>query len=63
MKISVIDVNVFVDTEIWSFAQKTPVREKFEDELEYKKFSKAHIKAKKFLKRILVEEIIYMSLH
>jgi len=63
MKTLVINVNVFVDTEIWSFAQKTPVREKFEDELEYKKFSKAHVKAKKFLKRILIEEIIYMSLH
>ncbi len=56
-------MNVFVDTEIWSFAQKVPAKEKFMDKLKYEKFLKAHIEAKSFLKKVLSEEIIYMSLH
>lgn len=56
-------MNVFVDTEIWSFAQKTPVKEKFKSKLEYEIFLRAHMEAKKFLKKVLSEETIYMSLH
>ena len=56
-------MNVFVDTEIWSFAQKMPVKEKFRNKLEYERFLKVHMKAKSFLKKVLRKEIIYMSLH
>jgi len=56
-------MNIFVDTEIWSFAQKMPVKGKFKNKSEYEKFLNIHVKAKSFLKKALNEDIIYMSLH
>ncbi|MEX0569271.1 MAG: hypothetical protein Q6363_008995 [Candidatus Njordarchaeota archaeon] len=56
-------MGVFVDTEIWSIAQKEPIREKFSSEKEFKEFFRLHSKAKSFLEEILRTEIIYMTYH
>ncbi|AEA46946.1 hypothetical protein [Archaeoglobus veneficus] len=53
-------MGIFIDTELWSFALKKPVKEKFGDGFE--KAYKMHVEAKKFLLEN-VERDILMSSH
>ncbi|MEM3563280.1 MAG: PIN domain-containing protein [Candidatus Jordarchaeaceae archaeon] len=57
------DMNVMIDTEIWSFSLKAPMREKFGSEEEYKKVLEAHAKAATTIKNTLLNDTVYMSLH
>lgn len=56
-------MNIFIDTEIWSIAQKKPIRKKFSRHEDYKKALDIHNKAKMFIKNALQHHTIYMSYH
>ncbi len=56
-------MGVFIDTEIWSLAQKKPIKEKFPDEKSYEIALSAHEKAKEFISDMLRNYKIYMSFH
>ncbi|MEM2146380.1 MAG: hypothetical protein QW279_13535 [Candidatus Jordarchaeaceae archaeon] len=56
-------MNVMIDTEIWSFSLKVPIREKFYSQEEYKKALEAHEKAATTIKNTILNDTIYMSLH
>jgi len=56
-------VNIFIDTEIWSLAQKEPAREKFSDDDSYKRALDAHQRAKRLIYNSLEKHRIYMSYH
>ncbi|MDP6459693.1 MAG: hypothetical protein QF829_02755 [Candidatus Hydrothermarchaeota archaeon] len=53
-------MGIFIDTEIWSFAQKKPVKSKFNDG--YEKALKMHSKSQDFLLQNIDKEIL-MSYH
>ncbi|MHA1590298.1 MAG: hypothetical protein ACTSVA_06825 [Candidatus Njordarchaeales archaeon] len=55
-------MNIFVDTEIGSIAQKKPNRAKFPDE-SYREALRLHRKAKELIKDALRRHVIYMSYH
>ena len=52
-----------VDTEIWVFAKKRPLRSKFKSEGEYAKFLKAHVAAQEFFREVFPKLKIYMTAH
>lgn len=53
-------MGIFIDTEIWSFAQKKPVKSKFNDG--YEEALEMHSKSKEFLLQNIDKEIL-MSYH
>ncbi|MGQ9722196.1 MAG: hypothetical protein ACUVXA_12845 [Candidatus Jordarchaeum sp.] len=56
-------MNVMIDTEVWSFSLKAPMKEKFDSEEKYKKALEAHAKAATTIKNTLLNDTVYMSLH
>ncbi len=54
---------IFIDTEIWIFAQKIPDRSRFHDKLEYQKALQFHQKSSDFLKHKITESEILMTNH
>lgn len=61
--LKVEEMNVMIDTEIWSFSLKAPKREKFGSRKEYSEALEAHRKARTALKSSLQNEMVYMSQH
>ena len=51
-----------IDTQIWIYSKKKPIRTKFESETDYLKTMELHQKAEKFLKSFTGEVIIYFSI-
>ena len=56
-------MNVFVDTQIWVYAFKRPSKEKIPDETLYNRALKMHEKARELIRRLLVEDTIYITAH
>jgi predicted nucleic acid-binding protein len=56
-------MNVFIDTEIWIFAQKIPDIAFFQDESEYRKALQFHQKSSEFLKNEIMKSEISMTIH
>lgn len=56
-------MNIFVDTEIWSIAQKKPNRAKFPDDESYREALRLHRKARELIRDALRRHVIYMSYH
>lgn len=56
-------MNIFIDTEIWSLAQKKPIRKKYSDKNEYKIALDIHMKAKEFIHNAIARNKVYMSYH
>lgn len=54
---------MYIDTEIWIFAQKIPDLSKFQDKSEYSKALRLHEKASKFLNEKIYKSDIYMTNH
>lgn len=54
---------IYIDTEIWIFAQKVPDRSGFQDKLEYQKALQLHRKSSNFLKQEIIESEILMTNH
>lgn len=54
---------LFIDTQIWVFAQKKPKKEKFAEIDIFKEFLKNHNEAKTFLRDKLQKEEIAMTYH
>ncbi|MHA1371573.1 MAG: hypothetical protein ACTSWN_08545 [Promethearchaeota archaeon] len=54
---------IFIDTEIWVFAQKVPDPSKFQDGADFKKASKFHSEANTFLKQKISETEVCMTYH
>lgn len=52
-----------VDTEIWVFAKKRPLKSKFRSEGEYTKFLKAHVVAQEFFREVFPKLKVYMTTH
>lgn len=57
------EVAVFIDTQLWIFAQKAPVESKFADPSEYKNALRRHQKAQQFVKKQVGSTRIAMTLH
>ena len=56
-------MKVFIDTEIWIFAQKIPSKSKFQNTAEYKKYYSMYEKAKEFLIQKISNDEICMTFH
>ena len=56
-------MKLFIDTEIWIFAQKIPLKSKFQTATEYKKYYTLHEKAKEFLIQKISNDEICMTFH
>ncbi|TFF63830.1 MAG: hypothetical protein EU521_00090 [Promethearchaeota archaeon] len=56
-------MRIFIDTEIWIFAQKLPDLSKFQEKSEYNKAVKLHERSSKFLRQQINENEIYMTNH
>jgi len=56
-------MKVFIDTEIWIFAQKIPSKSKFQNPAEYKEYYNMHEKAKEFLIQVVSNDEILMTFH
>ena len=56
-------MTIFIDTEIWIFAQKIPDRSNFQEVSEYEKAFDLHKKSDEFLKNCIVESEISMTNH
>jgi len=56
-------VNSFIDTEIWSFSQKTPEKDKFDSKEDFNKTLALHKNANTFLKKQIQENQILMTYH
>lgn len=56
-------MNIFIDTEIWSFSQKVPEESKFSSKIEYEKSLNIHKKSSKFLSEQIKKNQIYMTYH
>lgn len=54
---------IFIDTEIWVFAQKIPDSSKFQGNADFKKASKIHGEASTFLKQKIGESKVCMTNH
>jgi len=59
----VIKMTIFIDTEIWIFAQKIPDRSNFQDTSEYDNDLDLHQKSSEFLKQKIIESEISMTNH
>ena len=56
-------MQIYIDTELWVFAQKSPDSSKFKDNAEYKRMLNFHIKSKEFLKEQFANNTISMTTH
>ena len=56
-------MNIFVDTEIWAFAQKIPDKARFETERDFKEAMKLHKEASPFLEAKIGTEMVFMTTH
>ena len=56
-------MTIFIDTEIWIFAQKIPDRLNFQDKSEYQNALNLHQKSSEFLKQKIIESEISMTTH
>ena len=56
-------MTIFIDTEIWIFAQKIPDRSNFKDTFEYENALDLHLKSSEFLKQKIIESEISMTNH
>ena len=56
-------MTIFIDTEIWIFAQKIPDPSNFQDKSEYSKAFNLHQKSNKFLRQKIIENEISMTNH
>jgi len=56
-------MTIFIDTEIWIFAQKIPDRSNFQNKSEYNKALDLHQKSSDFLKQKIIENEISMTNH
>jgi len=56
-------LQIFIDTELWVFAQKSPDPSKFKDKDEYNRTLDFHIKSRKFLKDQFATNTISMTTH
>ncbi len=54
---------IYIDTELWIFAQKIPDPSKFEDKSEFDKAFTFHEQASEFLRQKIKESAIYMTNH
>ncbi len=54
---------IFIDTEIWVFAQKIPEPSKFQDDGDFHRADRLHREANTFLKKKIGESEICMSYH
>ncbi len=54
---------IYIDTEIWIFAQKIPDLSKFQNELKYQNALRLHKKASEFLSQKIIESEINMTYH
>lgn len=58
-----MSTRILIDTEIWSFGFKKPVRDMFESDDDYNAHFELHKKANLFLSEKLKNNIIFMSYH
>ena len=56
-------MNVFIDTQIWVYSFKKPLRVKFENEKAYEEAVLMHNTARKLVKDSLVNHTIYLTTH
>lgn len=56
-------MKIFIDTELWIFAQKIPDRSNFQNTIEYDNVLNLHQKSSEFLKRNITESEISMTYH
>jgi len=56
-------MKILIDTEIWSFGFKRPVRDMFKSDDDYEVHLELHRKANRFLSEKLKKDIIFMSHH
>lgn len=56
-------MTIFIDTEIWIFAQKIPDRSNFQKASEYENALDLHQKSSEFLKQKIIESEISMTNH
>ena len=54
---------IYIDTEIWIFAQKIPDPSKFQNKSEYNQALRLHKKASEFLNQKISESEIFMTTH
>lgn len=54
---------IYIDTEIWIFAQKIPDSSKFQNESKYQKMLHLHKQASDFLSQKIIKSEIYMTNH
>ncbi|MHA1844431.1 MAG: hypothetical protein ACTSWE_09245, partial [Promethearchaeota archaeon] len=54
---------IFIDTEIWVFAQKVPEHSRFQDKHKYQLALQLHQKSNKFLSQIIKNNNISMTYH
>lgn len=56
-------MDIMIDTDIWCFSVKKPIREKFSSIEHFNRAINIHKKAKKIIKDALLKDTIYMSIH
>ena len=56
-------MKAFIGTEIWSFAKKKPLRNRFRSEAEFKSAMDVHERAVSFFKGVFPSLKVYMSYH
>ena len=56
-------MQIYIDTELWVFAQKSPDPSRFKDRAEYKRMLGFHVKSREFLKEQFANNSISMTSH
>ncbi len=56
-------MNIFIDTQLWIYAFKKPLRKKFSSDREYREALEIHDRAIKFLHRALLDHTVYTTTH
>ena len=56
-------MQIYIDTELWVFAQKSPDPSRFKDKAEYKRMLDFHVKSREFLKEQFTNNTISMTTH
>ncbi|MFQ5977014.1 MAG: hypothetical protein ACE5OZ_02640 [Candidatus Heimdallarchaeota archaeon] len=54
---------MFIDTQLWVFAKKEPIIEKFVDKESFQEYRRFHQNCQQFLLRAIREEQIWLTLH
>ncbi len=58
-----INIKIFIDTELWIFAQKVPDNSKFVNNSDFKKALELHKQSSEFIKQKINEDRISMTYH